>query len=158
MKKNCFLMVWILVSILVLSGQAIPAEKGQVETVLVVFPSDKAISHAPFFGRAESDLADLRQAVDQLAHFRPEVVLNIFQGGEGILHRVVEEPGGHACRVQLHLGENAGNLQGMDKIGFSGKTDLTRMDLCGKDIGLLDEVHIRIRIIGQNVVYDIVDP
>jgi len=49
MKRSWFLVVAILVSIFVFSGQSIPSEKGQIETVLVVFPSDKAISHAPFF-------------------------------------------------------------------------------------------------------------
>jgi NitT/TauT family transport system substrate-binding protein len=50
MKKNgCFLVLWIVAAVLILPGQAISAEKGATETVLVVFPSDKAISHAPFF-------------------------------------------------------------------------------------------------------------
>jgi NitT/TauT family transport system substrate-binding protein len=49
MKNRCFLVAIVVLTLnLVGWGQALSAEKG-IETVLVVFPSDKAISHAPFF-------------------------------------------------------------------------------------------------------------
>ena len=49
MKNRWFiLIIGILIMSMVAWSQALSAEKGQ-ETVLVVFPSDKAVSHAPFF-------------------------------------------------------------------------------------------------------------
>ncbi len=109
------------------------------------------------FGRPEGDLADLGQPIDQLGNLFSKVFLNIFEGGEGILNGVVEKAGGHTRRIEFHLGQDAGDLQGMNQVRLSGETDLADVDLCRNDIGLVDEVNVRIRIIRKDPVYDVID-
>ena len=56
------------------------------------------------------DARQLGHAVDEPADFRAEQPLDVVEGGDCVLDRVVQEAGHDRGAVELHLGEDAGDL------------------------------------------------
>jgi len=83
-------------------------------------------------------LADLGDAIDEIRHFRAEYGFQLLVGSQGILHRVMEEPGYHGSHVESQIRQYPGHFHGMDQVWFSGQTGLALMDFCAKDICLAD--------------------
>ena len=48
--------------------------------------------------------------------------------------------------VQLHVGQDAGDLQGVGQVGLSGEAHLAVVDPGRVDIGPVDDVQIRLRV------------
>ncbi len=90
----------------------------------------------------EGDLADLGHPVHDVGHFLPEVLLDLVDGGLGVLHGVVQKPGGHRGRVQTQFGQDVGRLQGMGQVGLPRKPGLPGVGCGGKYVGLADQVQV----------------
>ncbi len=60
--------------------------------------------------------------------------------------------------IEIHLGEGIGGFQGMNKVGFSGKSHLPLMRLGGEDVCPLKQFHIGVGVVPQNLVNDVVKP
>jgi len=67
----------------------------------------------------------------------------------------MKQPGNDGRRIELHVGEHAGDFHGMGKIGLAGQPHLTLMDGCGKHVGLLDHLLIRRRQVGLGFIEDV---
>jgi len=106
---------------------------------------------------AEDQLADLGNPVDHIRHFLPEILVQFVQGGGGVLHRVVKEAGGDGDRPQAHLGQMVGDFQGMGQVRLAGQARLAFMGLGGKDIGLLDEIGVRLGVMLQHFLHDVLE-
>ncbi len=59
--------------------------------------------------------------------------------------------------VQFHVAEYSGHLQRMRKIGLAGQADLACMHPGGINIGALNDIQIRFRMVLADFIYDIVD-
>ena len=106
---------------------------------------------------AEDQLADLGDPVDHVRHFLAEVFFQIVQGGGGVLHRVVEQTGGDGDGPQAHLGQVIGHFQGVGQVGLAAQAQLAFMGLGGKDVGLLNEAGIRLRVILLHLLHDVLE-
>lgn len=65
--------------------------------------------------------------------------------------------GHHTDRVQLHLGEDAGHFKGMRQVRLAGQPGLTIVYSGRIDVGTLDNIQIRIRVVITNLVDDVVN-
>ena len=100
--------------------------------------------------RDEVELADLGQALDQPADVLAEDRVDLGAGRVGVLDRVVEERHGDGRVVELEVGEDAGDFERMREIGVAVGALLRAMLLHGVDIGLVEQVLVRVRIVARD--------
>ena len=62
--------------------------------------------------------------VDDEGDRRTEVPIDDLGGDPGVLHRVVEEGGGHRLGVETQVGHDAGHGDGMGDVGLAGPSEL----------------------------------
>ena len=68
--------------------------------------------------------------------------------GVGVLERVVQQAGDDRGGVEPHLGQDAGDLDGMGEIGVARGAQLGAVLLQAIDVGAVQHVLVRIRIVG----------
>jgi hypothetical protein len=83
----------------------------------------------------EGELADLRDAVDEVGDLGPELPLEIALGRVRVLEDVVQEPRRHRDHVHLEVHEQAGHLERMREIGLAGGALLTLVGLLREPVG-----------------------
>ena len=105
-----------------------------------------------FFLVFKSDLADLGDAVHNVGYFFAKIFVQLFNGGLGVFHRIVQQPGRDGGLVKTHLSQNAGHSQRVGKVRFARKAGLPRVGGGRKHIRLLDEFQIGIGIAGRNLI------
>ena len=98
----------------------------------------------------ELELGELGDAVDQARDLGAEFVLDVRDGGGGVLDRVVQKRGRDGGRVELEVGEDAGDFERMGEIGIARGALLRAMRLHGEDIGLVEEGFVGAGIIGAH--------
>ena len=101
----------------------------------------------------EIELFQLGQSLDQNADVVTEQALDLGTGGVGILDGVVEERRGNGGVVELEIGEDRGDLQRVREIRIAGGPFLLAMGPHGVDVGAVEQVLVRRRI----VLFDPVD-
>ena len=122
--------------------------------------------HAHVLGHGEQQLAqvfglgrflgdeveplDLGQPVDQLGDLVAEFFLDLGLGCLGVLDDVVKECGGDGGVVELQLGQDGGDFEGMVEKGFARGALLPAMRLHGIDIGAIEQILIGAGIIGHD--------
>jgi hypothetical protein len=94
------------------------------------------------------DARQLGDAVDQPRDLLAEEMLDLLEGCLGILDRIVEQRRDDGGAVQLHLGQDAGDLEGMAEIGVAGGPLLGAVGLHRKNIGAVEGVLIRAGVVG----------
>ncbi len=62
------------------------------------------------------------------------MLADALDGGERVFDDVVQEPGRHRHHIQLHVGQDVGNLERVDEVRFPGVTDLALVLERGKDV------------------------
>ncbi len=95
-----------------------------------------------YFARGIRDAAELRDAVGQLGDLVPEFFPDLLQADGGVLHNVVQKPGGHRLRIHAELHEDAGHRDGVRNIRRAGKPFLAPVGAFRKAVGAPDEVHV----------------
>ena len=98
------------------------------------------------------DLADLGHPIDQTGHFGAKLLLDLFQGGQGILDRVVQQAGDDRRHVQLHRGQKLGDLNRVDEVGLPGAALLALMHAFRERVGPGQQVGVGVRMVGLNGV------
>ena len=94
------------------------------------------------------DPRQLGDAVDQPRDLRTEHALDVVEGRDRVLDRVVQQPGDDRGAVELHLGEDAGDLDRMGEIGVARGAQLRAMRLHRIDVGTVERVLVGVRIVG----------
>ncbi len=89
--------------------------------------------------RDEVELLELGQALDQPAHLGAEQLVDLGAGGGGILDRVVQQRDRDRGLVEMHVGQDRGDLERMREVGVAGGALLVAMLLHGVDIGLVEQ-------------------
>ncbi len=90
------------------------------------------------FRRGEVDLADLGDALDDVRDLLAELGLDLVDGDRGVFDGVVQQAGGDGRGIELHLGQNGGDLQGMRQVRLAGLARLALVMLQRKFVGFLD--------------------
>jgi hypothetical protein len=75
----------------------------------------------------------------------------------GIFDHIVQQAGRNADHIEFHISQNAGDFQGVRKIGFSGQTNLTIVDPGRVNIGTVYDVQIRIWEVSGNFIDYVID-
>ena len=96
------------------------------------------------------DLRQLGDAIDQPGHICPEQSLDLLLRRHRVLDGVVQDRGGDRLVVQFQVGEDAGHLDWVAEIGVTTGAQLAAMRFHRKHIGAVEEVLIRVGIIGLN--------
>ena len=91
----------------------------------------------------EVHLADLGHALDDGADLGAELLGNLSDGGVRVLHGVMQQAGHDGCGVQAQVHQDVADLKRVGKVWLAREPDLPGMGRCGKNIGFLDERHIR---------------
>ena len=100
--------------------------------------------------RLQLELGELGHPVDQPRDFLAEQVLDILDGGAGVLDGVVQERRRDRGAVEAELGQNAGDLDRMREIEIARRPDLGAMRLHRENISAIQKVFVDIGIIGSN--------
>jgi hypothetical protein len=103
----------------------------------------------------EGDLGELGQPVDENGHVLAEGLLDLLEGRQGVLDGVVQDAGDDRGRVELHVGQDVGHLHGVREIGLAGQAQLSRVDRGREDVGLLDQLQVRLRAVLAALIEDV---
>ena len=74
--------------------------------------------------RVELEAVELGDPVHHLGHPGPERLGDRLEGEAGVLHRVVQERGGHGLRVEAELGHDGGHGDGVRDVRLAGAPEL----------------------------------
>ena len=101
-----------------------------------------------FLAGDEVQPLDLRKAVDDGADLVAEQLVDLGAGRVGVLDRVVEESDGDRRVVELELREDGGDFERMGEVGVAGGTLLLAVLLHGVNVGPVEQLVVRLRVIG----------
>jgi hypothetical protein len=87
-----------------------------------------------------------------MSDLRAEVLLNLFNGREGVFDDVVKKAGGDSDGIEAHFGENARHLEGVDKIRLPRMPDLTFVLEGGEHVSPPEELAFLVRGIGSDAL------
>jgi hypothetical protein len=110
-----------------------------------------------FFGSLEGDLGELGDAVDQFGNLLSELLFDLFGGGMGVFHGVVEKAGDHARDVELEFDERLGDLGRVDHVRLAARSLLATMGFVGERVRLHQEVDLGLRVVAFDAVADLFD-
>ena len=105
----------------------------------------------PLLGRRERDRADLGHALDDVRDVLAELLADLLGRRQGVFDDVVQQAGGDADRVELHVREDVGDLERMDEVGFARMADLSLMLQGRKDIGLAEQFEVGVRAVARTL-------
>ena len=111
----------------------------------------------PLFGGLERDGADLRDALDDVRHLRPEAFGDDLDGGERVLDDIVQEPCGNRDNVELQVRQEIGNLERMNHVRLTGMPHLSLVLERGEDVRPAQQLEIGIRAVGANLLEEILE-
>ena len=85
--------------------------------------------------RRERDGADLGHPFDDVRDLGAEQLLDPLDRRERVLDHVVKQPGGNRHGVELHVGEEVGDGEGVDQVRLARVTDLASVLERREDVG-----------------------
>ena len=101
--------------------------------------------------------ADLGHALDDVGDFGPEQLADALDGGQRVFDDVVEEAGGNGDGVELHVGEEVGDGQGVDQVGLPGMAHLSPVLEGRKDVGPPEQLDVGVRAVGPDFFEEILE-
>ncbi len=111
----------------------------------------------PLLARREGDRADLRDPFDDVGDIVSECLRNPLDGGQGVFDDVVEEPGGDADDIELHVGEDVRNLERVDEVGLARVADLSLVLEGREHIGPPEQFEVGVRTVGPDLVEKVLE-
>src|SRR5690606_41277099 len=100
----------------------------------------------------EVQLLELRQPLDQPAHFRAEQFVDLGASSGSILDRVVQKRSGYRRLVHAPVGEDRGNFERMGEVRIAGSAPLVPMLLPGIDIGLVEQRLVNVGLVALDAL------
>ena len=91
-----------------------------------------------FLVRAEFDLVELGDAIDQIGGGFAEAVDDFEFGDRGVVHDVMEEGGDQRLRVELPARQNLGHRDRVGDVGLAAFAELPKVGLGAEAIGGFD--------------------
>ena len=89
----------------------------------------------------------LREIADETGDLGPEHAVDVIERGDGILDGVVQETGHYRGGIELHLSQDARNLDRMGEIWIAGSPQLRAMGLHRIHIGTIERALVGVRIV-----------
>ncbi len=105
----------------------------------------------PILTVGKLDLVDLGDALDDVGHLVAKGRFDLFIGGGGVFDGVVQQPCRDGCGVELHLGQDFGDLERMNDVGLARSAQLAVVVLNTELPCLSDEGDVFIGTVGLNV-------
>ena len=102
-----------------------------------------------FRATLEGQVGQLAHAIDELRDLLAELFFDVILRSLGVLDDVVQDRGDDGLRIEVHLRENARDLQGVVDVGFTGGTVLSLVGLRAKQVGpvyLLDLIRLQVAL------------
>ena len=100
------------------------------------------------FTRRERNGADFGDPLDDVRHLGSEVLLDFFDRRQGVFDDVVQQAGGDRDRIEPHVGQNAGHLEGVHEVGLPGMPDLALVLEGREHVGPAKELAFLVRGVG----------
>ena len=94
---------------------------------------------------------------DDVGDVLAEGVADALDGGEGVLDDVVEEAGRHADDVQLHVGEDVGDLERMDQIRLARMAHLSLVLQGRKHVGPPEQLEVGVGAVAPDLVEQVLE-
>lgn len=107
------------------------------------------------FGR-ELKARQLGHAVDEASDLRTEQLRQLVHRRAGIFHRVVQERRHDGRGIELQFRQDAGDFDRMGKIRIAAGTHLAAMLFHGIDIGAVDQGFVRLRIVAEHAIDELI--
>ncbi len=85
-------------------------------------------------------------------HFRAKERFNFFWRGGSVFDDIMQNAGSHAFRIQFHISENPGHLEGMGQVRFTGKPHLAFVNPGRINIGAFNDIQVGIRYVITNLI------
>ncbi len=108
-----------------------------------------------FFACNEINGADLGNAFDDMGNLLAKFLADIDDCDGGVFNGIVEKAGGDGDRVHLHFGENQGDFEGMDQVGFAGGPALSGVVFLGKLVGLANKFEVIVGPVGPHPAHQL---
>ena len=83
--------------------------------------------------------------------------LDLLLADPGVLEQVVEEPGGDRHLVEVHLREDAGDLERVDQVRLAGDAHLPAVRPRGVDVGAPQQILVAVRVVGRDQFEDVLE-
>ena len=90
-------------------------------------------------GRGVLDAADLGHALDQGGDLLAEGLLDLGRRDVGVFEDVVEEARDERRPVEVHVGQQVADFEGMAEVGLARTPDLALVGLGREDVRLLED-------------------
>ena len=103
------------------------------------------------------DGADLGHPLDDVRDVVAEGLADALDGGERVLDDVVEQAGGDADDVQLHVGEDVGDLERMDEVGLARMADLSLVLQGRKHVGPPEQLEVRVWAVAPDLFEQVLE-
>ena len=78
--------------------------------------------------------------------------------GLGVLDDVVEQAGGDGHDVQLHVGEQVGDLERVDEVGLPGMPDLALVFEGRKDVRPPEQLDVGLGVVAPDLFHEVLEP
>ena len=112
----------------------------------------------PLLARRERDRAQLGDPFDDVGDVGAEQLLDPLDRRLRVLDDVVEEPGGDRDDVELHVGEQVGDLERVDEVGLARMADLSLVLEGGEDVGPPQQVDVGVRVVRPDLFDEVLEP
>ena len=104
----------------------------------------------------EGHQADLGHPVHDVGHLFAELRVQFLDGGAGILHGVVQQPGCYGVLVKPHFGQGFGHRGGMHEVRIARQAQLSGMGRRRIFVGLAHHVGVGVGVVLQQRGDDVV--
>lgn len=101
---------------------------------------------------------DLGEAFDQAANLGAKQLVDFLPRRRRVLNRVMQHGSHDGGVVELHVGQNGGNFERMREIRIAGGALLHAMGAHRVNIGTIEKVFIRLRIVPPHAVNEFILP
>ena len=79
-------------------------------------------------------------------------------GGQGVLDDVVQQAGGDGHDVQLHVGEEIGDLERVDEVGLARVADLSLVLEGREDVGPPEQLDVGVGAVAPDFFDEVLEP
>ena len=101
---------------------------------------------------------ELGDPFDDVGDVGAEQLLDPLDRGLGVFDDVVEQPGGDRDDVELHVGEQVGDLERVDQIRLPGMADLSLVLEGRKDVGPPEQLDVGVGIDRPDLFDEVLEP
>jgi hypothetical protein len=108
--------------------------------------------------RRKRDRSQFRHPFHDVGDVGAEQLLDPLDRRLRVLDDVVQEPGGHRHDVELHVGEQIGDLEGVDQVGLARMAHLSLVLVGRKDVGPPEQFDVRVGICRPDLFYQVLEP